>query len=61
MKLIAEWKDAYKFASVKLAAALALLPLLEPHLPELQPYLSPGIYSALAVAIILARVVRFRA
>ena len=60
MKLIDNWKEAWQFASVKIALAVAALPLLEPYLPELQPHLSPAMYSGLAIAIILARVIQFK-
>lgn len=57
MRLISNWRHAWKMTSVQLAALIAILPQLNDALPALQPYLSANVYSILGVAVVLARVV----
>ena len=60
MKLIPDWKQAWTFFSVQLAAAIALLDVAYEYLPALQSYLPDGWVKWMALAIIAARVVNQR-
>lgn len=60
VKLIEEWKKAYKFFTVQLAALLVLLDVAYEYLPAVQSYLPEGWVKWLALAIIVARVVKQR-
>ncbi len=53
--LVDNWKDAWKWMSVQLAAALALLDLAYEYLPAVQTYLPEGWVKWLAMAIIVGR------
>jgi len=53
--LVDNWKDAWKWMSVQLAAALALLDLAYEYLPAVQSYLPEGWVKWVAVAIIVGR------
>ena len=57
-KLIDDWKDSWKFLSVQLAAALALLDTAYEYLPAVQTYLPEGWVKWLALAIIVGRVIK---
>lgn len=57
-KLIDNWRDAWRFTSVRLAALLALLDVAFDYLPAMQSYLPPHWVQVLAALIILARVIR---
>lgn len=58
LKLIDNWRDAWRFASVWLAALLALLDVAFDYLPAMQTYLPANWVQVLAALIILARIVR---
>lgn len=62
MKLIDNWKKAWTFSSVQVAALLSILALLQTSLPELQAMIEPQMYAVinlvLGVMVILARVVK---
>lgn len=57
-RLIENWREAYKFLSVQLAALLAALSLAYDYLPAVQQYLPQGWVKWLALAIIVARVLQ---
>lgn len=56
--LIPEWKQAYKYVSVQLAALLTVLLSLEPLVPQITAYLPPHWAAYLSGAILLARVIQ---
>lgn len=56
--LVDDWKDSWKFLSVQLAAALALLDTAYEYLPAVQMYLPEGWVKWLALAIIVGRVIK---
>lgn len=58
VKLIDDWKDSWKFLSVQLAAALALLDTAYEYLPAVQTYLPEGWVKWLALAIIVGRIIK---
>lgn len=58
--LIEDWKQSWKFLSVQLAAALALLDVAYEYLPAAQSYLPEGWVKWIALAIIVARVIKQR-
>lgn len=58
MKLIPDWKAAWRFMSVQLAAAMALLGTAYEYLPAVQTYLPEGWVKWFALAIILARLIQ---
>lgn len=58
VKLIDNWKDSWKFLSVQLAAALALLDTAYEYLPAVQTYLPEGWVKWIALAIIVGRVIK---
>lgn len=57
VSLIANWKTAWKYVSVQLAALLALGSLAFDYLPFMKDYLPQEIVTYLALAIIAARLV----
>lgn len=57
VKLIDDWKDSWKFLSIQLAAALALLDTAYEYLPAVQSYLPEGWVKWIALAIIVGRVI----
>ena len=57
-KLITEWKQAWKYLSVQLAAILVFLPTLLPYMPELAQYMPTNWYQFLGMAILAARVIQ---
>lgn len=59
-KLIEDWRQSWKFLSVQLAAALALLDVAYEYLPAVQSYLPEGWVKWMALAIIVARVIKQR-
>lgn len=59
-KLIEDWKQSWKFLSVQLAAALALLDIAYEYLPAVQSYLPEGWVKWMALAIIVARIIKQR-
>lgn len=56
IRLIKDWRDAWKFGSVRWALLLGGIAALEPHLPALSAYLPEHWVSMLALAIVVARV-----
>ena len=59
-KLIEDWKQSWKFLSVQLAAAMALLDIAYEYLPTVQSYLPEGWVKWMALAIIVARIIKQR-
>lgn len=59
-KLIEDWRQSWKFLSVQLAAALALLDIAYEYLPAVQTYLPEGWVKWMALSIIVARVIKQR-
>lgn len=55
--LINDWKQAYKFVSVQIAAVLVFLPMLMPYMPELAQYMPANWYQWLGGAIVVARII----
>ncbi len=60
VKLIEDWKQSWKFLSVQLAAAQALLDVAYEYLPAVQSYLPEGWVRWIALTIIVARVIKQR-
>ena len=60
VKLIEDWKQSWKFLSVQLAAALALLDVAYEYLPAVQSYLPEGWVKWIALTIIVARIIKQR-
>ena len=60
VKLIEDWKQSWKFLSVQLAAAQALLDVAYEYLPAVQSYLPEGWVKWIALTIIVARVIKQR-
>lgn len=58
MKLINNWRRAWRMLSVQLSGLLALLAAAEVYLPQLREHLPANWYGYLAIAVIVARVVR---
>ena len=56
--MIKDWKHAWRFASVQLAAVLVALDVLAQYQPELKEYIGDEYARYLGVAIIVARVIR---
>lgn len=42
MKLVEDWKEAYKWFSIHIAAIMALLNALQASVPHVQAFLTPG-------------------
>jgi hypothetical protein len=55
--LVDDWKKAYKWVSVQIAAVLVFLPMLMPYMPELSQYLPTNWTQWLGGAIIVARII----
>jgi len=60
VKLIEDWKQSWRFLSVQLAAAQALLDVAYAYLPAVQSYLPEGWVRWIALTIIVARVIKQR-
>lgn len=58
VELVDDWKDSWKFLSVQLAAALALLDTAYEYLPAVQTYLPEGWVKWIALATIVGRVIK---
>ena len=61
MKLIENWREAWKWFSVHIAAIMATLNALQATVPQVQAFLTPAqvayINAALGVAVIWARLI----
>jgi len=57
MKLIEDWKQAWKFFSVQIAAVISLMGFAYDYLPAMQQYLPEGWVKWAALAIIAGRVI----
>lgn len=60
MKLIPEWRSAWSFLSVQLAAVLGLLDLAYEYLPAIQTYFPEGWVKWFALVIIAGRLINQR-
>lgn len=58
MRLIENWRRAWRMLSVQLSAAIVLLAAAEPYLPQLRDVLPDHWYAAMAVLVIVARLVK---
>lgn len=62
MKLIDNWKKAWKFTSVQVAMLLSILATVQASMPDLQAMFAPTTYAlinlGLGIAVIIARVVK---
>lgn len=56
--LVADWKIAYKWMSVQIAAIIVLLPIIDANMPALQPYIPAHAYQYLGLAIVVARMIK---
>ena len=56
MKLIPDWRQAWRFLSVQLAAAIALLAAAYDYLPAIRTYVPEGWVKWAALLIIASRV-----
>lgn len=56
LKLIPDWKQAYKFLSVQVAMLIVLLASLQEVLPDLKEHLPGHWYAGLAILVAVARV-----
>lgn len=57
VKLIPDWKEAWKFFSVQLAFVMLFLDILQSNMPELQPFLPDKWVSCISLAIIVTRLI----
>ena len=61
MKLVEDWKEAYKWLSVNIAAIMATLNALQATVPQIQAFLTPTqvayINAVLGVLVIWARLI----
>lgn len=55
--LVEDWKVAYKWFSMQIAAIIIFLPMLTPYMPDLANYLPANWYQWLGGAIVLARII----
>lgn len=60
IRLVENWRHAYKFLSVQLAALLALISAAYDYLPSIQQYLPEGWVHYMALAIIATRLIQQR-
>lgn len=62
MRLVEDWKDAYKWLSVNIAGIMALLNALQATVPQIQAFLTPTQVAAanavLGVLVIWGRLVQ---
>lgn len=58
LKLIEDWKSAYKFLTVWLAVALGLLATAFEYLPAIQSYFPEGWVKWFALLIIIGRILK---
>lgn len=58
LKLIPNWRKAYRMLSVQAAALLALVAAAYDHLPVLHTYLPEGWVKWAALAVIAARIIK---
>lgn len=57
MKIIRNWRKAWRMLSVQLAALIVAVAAAEPFLPQLREVLPPNWYAFAAGAVIVARLV----
>lgn len=57
IKLIPDWKEAWKFFSVQLAFVMIFLDILQANMPQLQPFLPDKWVSYISLAIIVTRLI----
>ena len=58
MKLVKNWRQAWRMYSVQLSALIVVLATMETFLPQLQPLLPPKVYAGLGVAVMVARILQ---
>lgn len=58
MKLIKNWRQAWRMYSMWLSALIVLLATMETFMPQLQPLLPPKVYAGLGVAVMVARLIQ---
>lgn len=58
MRLIDDWKQAWRLFSVQAAAALVALEVVGDYLPEIKEYLGDDYAKWLGLTVIVARVIR---
>lgn len=58
MKLVTNWRQAWRMHSMQLAALIVVLASIESFLPQLQPLLPPKVYAGLGVAVMVARLIQ---
>ena len=58
MRLIDDWKQAWRLFSVQVAAALVALELAGDYLPEIKEYLGDDYAKWVGLGIIVARIIR---
>jgi hypothetical protein len=58
MKLIPDWREAWRYFSVQCAALLAFVSACYDYLPDVQAYLPEGWVKWMALVIIVARLIR---
>lgn len=58
MKLVTNWRQAWRMYSMQLSALIVVLATLETFLPQLQPLLPPKLYAGLGVAVMVARILQ---
>lgn len=57
MKLIPDWREAWRFLSIQIATATALLATAYDYLPAVRTYLPEGWVKWAAILVIAARIV----
>lgn len=58
MKLVKNWRQAWRMYSVQLSALIVVLATMETFLPQLQTLLPPKVYAGLGVAVMVARILQ---
>lgn len=58
MKLIEDWKTAYRYLTVQLAALLTLLAGLYEYFPQAREYLDPAWIKYVGPVLLIARVIQ---
>lgn len=60
IKLIDNWKGAWKFVTVQIAAVILFLPTLLPYMGDIAQYVPHNWYQWLGGAILVARIIKQR-